>query len=197
MIAQRASRGADCERVFRVKVETRDDEHRIGGIGAPYDEWTVLWESERTVWREKYARGCFDESIADDDVQCCFNHKPDQLIASTRNSSLTLNSTKRGLEFESRLDMEDPDSQRVWAKIRSGLVNGASTSFRVRDDDGAIKHEEYKRDGKWYFDDTIKAARLFEVGPVTNPAYENTSSEVRNQSIRELDAFMRSLKRAP
>ena len=199
MIATRAKRGERVERLFRADVKTRDDDKRIGGMGAPYDEWTVLYEGERFVWRERYQRGCFDESIADKDrsIQSCFNHMRDSIIGSTRNDTLTLTSNKEGLDFDVRLDMEDADCMRVFAKVRSGLVNGASTSFRVSDEDGSIKMEAYKKHGKFYSDDTIKRAVLYEVGPVTDPAYENTSSEMRaraTEKLREYDAFLRSLR---
>lgn len=200
MIAKRAVRGELTNRLFRAKIDVKDDDaKRVGGIGAPYGEWTVLYEGERFVWRERYKRGCFDESIEDSEQvqQCCFNHLRHYIIASTRNKTLTLRSESEGLIFEARLDMDDPDSQRVWAKVRSGLVNGASTSFRVSDEDDSIKHEDYKKNGKWHYDDTIKRAILYEVGPVTDPAYENTSSEIRSRAqvrLKEYEDFLKELE---
>ncbi len=199
MTVTRASRGANLTRLFRTCVRASEAEGatRIAGVGAPYDEWTVLYENDRMVWRERYAAGCFDDSIADRNqiVQSCFNHKRDVLLASTRNGTLTLDSTTDALEYVARLDLDDPDAQRVLAKIRSGLVDGASCSFRVSDEDESIESRTYKKDKRWFYDDTLKRCILYEVGPVTDPAYENTSAGLRaRDKIAEYDAFVRSLK---
>lgn len=132
-------------------------------------------------FREVLAPGCFTRALASANLSChlMWNHDPSTVFASTRNGTLELVQDKKGLRVWARVDMEDPDAQRVVGKVRSGLVDQMSFAFTV-DDDG----EEWEvRDGKpWR---TIsQVSGLYDASVVTEPAYQATKVEVLERAIR-------------
>ena len=171
----------------------KDGEKRIAGIGAPFDKWTVIYNSKWMEIREKYSKGCFAESLrSDEDVKSCRNHIRHDILGRLSNDTLSLRETNDGLLYDVRLNPSDPEAMRVYAQVERGDIRGASTVFRVLDMDTSEK----KRDGKWIFEDVIKKAHLYEVGPVTDPAYLDTTAtaNMRSQVDDEFARFMAELE---
>lgn len=196
VVLRRAREGDKVVRVARVEQEASENEgvKRISGIGAPYERWTVLYDSPTMRIREKYARSCFSDSLSSGkDVNCCRNHIRSDILGRLSNETLTLRESNDGLHYEVRLNEKDPEAMRIHAQVERGDIPGASTVFRVT----KIGTDEEKRDGKWYIDDTIKKARLYEVGPVTDPAYLDTTASanmLRRSTTDEFAAFMEGLE---
>ena len=77
--------------------------------------------------------GAFTETLASDpDVMCLVAHAG-LPIARTRNGSLKLSETPKGLEFEAVADVSDPDVAQLASKVRAELLTEASFAFRVTD----------------------------------------------------------------
>jgi len=55
--------------------------------------------------------------------------------AATRNGTLDLAEDDHGLHWAARLDADDPESQVLARKVKSGLISECSFAFRVSDDD--------------------------------------------------------------
>ena len=86
---------------------------------------------EMGFYTETITRGAFGETLSKNPaVQLLVNHEG-LPIAATRNGSLILTETDRGLEFEGRADESDPDAARVASKVSSGLMSECSFAFRV------------------------------------------------------------------
>lgn len=86
---------------------------------------------EMGFYTETMMSGAFDETLSKNPaVQLLVNHEGLPLAA-TRNGSLTLSATERGLEFEAHADASDPDASRIAAKVSSGLMSECSFAFRV------------------------------------------------------------------
>ena len=170
-----------------------DDDMRIGGLGAPYEVWTTIYDSPGLEIRERYARNCFKDSLATgNDVMCCRDHIRHDILGRLSNDTLVLREDEKGLHFEVTLNPADPEAMRIYAQVQRRDINGASTRFIPTDMDT----KEYKRDGKWILDDTIVKATLFEVGPVTDPAYPTTTATARERDAAraEWDAFLKTLE---
>lgn len=182
------------EKVVRLSVATqtareKDGEKRIEGIGAPYNSWTTLYKSKWMEIREQYAPGCFTESLrSDEDVKSCRNHIRHDILGRLSNKTLKLNDKDDGLFYDVRLNNEDPEAMRIHAQVKRGDIIGASTVFRIMED--GIDTEEKKVNGRWLFLDTIKRAHLYEVGPVTDPAYLDTTAQTHMRMLVD-DEFAR------
>lgn len=130
--------------------------------------------------------GAFDDVLGDD-VRCLFNHNPDKVLARSKagKGTLTIGVDATGLwyEFEPPATGCGTDLQE---SMKRGDVDQSSFAFTVTKD-GQNWSEERKGDGPVVAVRTIKkVARLYDVSPVTYPAYPDTSAV-----MRDLEAFQR------
>lgn len=130
-------------------------------------------------WREKIEPGAFAESIGRDDVRALWNHNSDSVLGRNKANTLRLAEDERGLSIE--IDMPDTQTARDLAvSIRRGDVSQMSFGFMVDGKGGAVWEEN--DDGT--YTRTLKKVRLFDVSPVTYPAYPQTDI-----AVRSLDGF--------
>jgi hypothetical protein len=138
--------------------------------------YAAVFNSETRInsWLiEKIAPGAFTESIQNDDIRSVWNHNNDFVLARTTNGTLKLTEDEKGLLAE----IDPPDTQ--WARdfqvsIDRGDVSQMSFSFRTISD----KWEENQEDNTETR--TLLKAKLFEVSPVTFPAYADTTVALRS-----------------
>lgn len=119
--------------------------------------------------REKISQGAFLDSIKQDDVRMLWNHDPNYVLARNKNGTLRLWEDDRGLAFEAT----PIDTQ--WAKdlvksIKRGDVSQNSFGFVVLD-------HEYDSQKQIR---TLKQVRLYDISPVTFPAYPQTEIHLRS-----------------
>lgn len=164
-----------------VRLEKRDGgKPVIEGLASVYYDGTdateyVLWEypGERCV--ERIMPGAFDRALAEkDDVRALANHDPACLLGRTASGTLRLASGKDGLAYE----IDPPDTQAardVMESIRRGDMSGSSFAFVV--DEQSFSYVR-QGDGLLYVRE-VKSVTLFDVGPVTYPAYGGTEAGVR------------------
>ena len=128
-------------------------------------------------YKERIAPGAFDDCLGrvsdgTDAVYALLNHDANYVIASTIDGTLRLRTDEVGLHCEMEPMETDTIRDLVVTPISQGKINKMSFGFTVSDE-----HEE-KRDGVLYriID---KVARLFDVSPVTFPAYPTTDIGAR------------------
>lgn len=122
-------------------------------------------------FRELILPGAFAEAIVNDDVRALWNHNPDYVLGRNRSQTLRLSEDATGLATE----IDPPDTQ--WARdlmvsIKRGDVSQMSFGFRVLDERWEKKDGMHIR--------TLTKLRLFDVSPVTYPAYPATDVGVRS-----------------
>ncbi len=128
-------------------------------------------------FREKVAPGAFRKTIQEADIRALWNHDPNYVLGRNRAGTLRLAEDNRGLVVE----IDPPATQ--WARdflesIRRGDVTQMSFGFRVVRD-----HWESLRDHQTGESEDIRTlleVRLFDVSPVTFPAYPQTDISVRD-----------------
>jgi HK97 family phage prohead protease len=127
-------------------------------------------ELELSTYVERIAPGAFSRTIREDDVRALFNHDADNLLGRTRSRTLRLSVDSRGLRYE--IDLPDTTvGRQVAALVRRWDVTGSSFAFDTRD------YREY-----WEGSTRIREltdVKLYDVGPVTFPAYTGTTAGVR------------------
>jgi hypothetical protein len=153
-----------------IRVEKRDDEAaKIIGHAAVFDQLS----ENLGGFREKIAAGAFAEALKESDVRALFNHNPDFVLGRNRSGTLQLNEDARGLAIE----IDPPDTQVARDLIVSmdrGDINQMSFGFTVEEDNW-----EEDDDGR-VVRTILKVKRLFDVSPVTYPAYPQTDAAVRS-----------------
>jgi len=123
---------------------------------------------------EKIHPKAFEKALKTADVRLLRNHDPDKLMGRTKSGTLRLFTDKEGLGYEGTYR-----NTQVWndtlEDIDSKDLDGSSFSFTTEDEDG----------DDW--DDTtdpptrtlLSVRDLFDVGPVTYPAYLDTTASAR------------------
>jgi hypothetical protein len=158
-----------------------DGKRKLEGYAAVFD---VLSEP---MWgfREKIAKGAFTKTIGEADIRALFNHDPNYVLGRNAAGTLSLAEDENGLAIV----IFPPDNQ--WARdllvtIERGDVNQMSFSFNV------VREEWLNlEDGTTIR--TIKEAKLWDVSPVTYPAYPQTSINARS-ALDLIGAAMRHFK---
>jgi HK97 family phage prohead protease len=171
---RKVNQGQHETRIFAAEVRAQTPEGEtlahIVGYGAMFDK-----RSENLGgFREIIKKGAFDE-VLDQDVRGFLNHDPNYVLGRTTSGTMTLSVDERGLHY----DITPPDTQTirdlVITPMARGDINQSSFTFIVA------------RDGDhWYEDDEgviireiRKVSRLFDVSPVSIPAYPDTTAASR------------------
>lgn len=166
---------------FRVE-EEEGEPVLIGGYAAVFDRW-----SEDLGWfKEKIQKGAFAKSIVEHDIRALINHDPNLIIGRTKNKTLKLWEDDEGLGFEVKLP-ETTYAQDLVKSIKRKDITQNSFGFQVVSD-------EWSKDQKKR---TLLEVRLFDVSPVTFPAYKQTSLSMRLYRMGiDYEALTDSLLRA-
>jgi uncharacterized protein len=155
-------------------IRAADTAPRISGYAAMYNVETIVFG----LWREQVAPGAFKTALdGADDVRALFNHDTNILLGRTKSGTLKLSDDAKGLKYEVTLDPDDPDSARVHSKIKRGDVDGSSFGFTIEDEEW---DERPTKEGKLPLV-TIRKVTLYDVSPVTFPAYPQTSVSARSR----------------
>lgn len=177
-------------RVIPFELEFRADE----GKAPILEGYAARFNSEAQIggdlwgWTERIEEGAFRDTIRDNDILALFNHDSNFVLGRSSKGTLILAEDKKGL----RATIEPPDTQAardVVALIKRGDVSGMSFSFQVRTEEW----QEPKKKGELP-KRTLKELKLFDVGPVTFPAYSTTSIKARDQAHAFLEAQERAEK---
>lgn len=151
------------------------------GYAAVFNEWTDIdsWEGR---FRERIHPAAFNRTLKEeaDGVQVLFNHGMDPSIGDKPLGRIReIRSDKKGLWVEVPLDRTSYNED-IAELLRSKALRGMSFRMTVQDE-------------KWEYPDeglperTIRGLRLYELGPVTFPAYKATQAGVRAHAP---DAYM-------
>lgn len=135
-------------------------------------------------FQEVIAPGAFD-GVLGDDTRCYFNHNDDLILGRTTSGTLRLSIDERGLKYE--LDVPDTTYARdLVVSMERGDVTQSSFSFQVEEDKWEIKDGIDLRT-------IVKVKRLYDVSPVSLPAYPSASAGVVAQ--RSLAKHKEGLKK--
>jgi hypothetical protein len=151
----------------------------IAGYAAVFNQETVIGGG---LWgfRERIDAGAFTEALKTDDVRALFNHDPNLLLGRTESGTLRLKTDAKGLRYE--VDLPDTALARdVRTLIQRGDVSGSSFGFTVEEDDW---DESQVKKGKLPLRTILKAS-LWDVSPVTYPAYTQTTVSARSREKAE------------
>ena len=156
---------------LEVRADGDDDETRkIVGHAAVFDKLS----ENLGGFREKIAPGTFAEAIKNDDVRALFNHDPSIVLGRNKAGTLRMSEDKVGL----RVEIDPPDTafaRDLLESIDRGDISQMSFGFRALDEDFERLDGEIIR--------TLKRVSLFDVSPVTFPAFPDTDVSVAKRSL--------------
>lgn len=158
-------------------------EWRESGAGPDYRTvvgYAAVWDSmseDLGGFREVIKRGAFTDALASgDEVRFVLGHDMDTVMARTSNGSLELVEDEVGLRMWARIALDDPDAQRLDAKLRSGAMSQMSFAFTMPADG---KGEKWDYSGGVPVRSVERVEMLYEVSAVGAPAYSATAIAAR------------------
>lgn len=159
------------------------DNHQIVGTAAvAYDgtertEFILQSNEDRTVV-ERIAPEAIDEILKQqDDVRALVNHDPNQLLGRTSAGTLKLERTAEG-DLGYTIDPPDTTVGRdTMTSLKRNDLQGSSFAFTI-----AEETFTKEREGKLGVITIDRFQKLYDVGPVTYPAYEGTDAGVRSHA---------------
>lgn len=176
-----------------VRADAADGNGRtLYGHFAVLDTWTEISSMWEGNFLERIVPGAFDRTIAErgDQIKVLYDHGQDPQIGNKPLGSLT---TLRGDGYyEVDLIRTSYNDDFVIPAAQAGLL-GASFRFKVVRDSWVEPREASKRNPGKLPERSIEDVDLYELGPVTFPAYPKTSAGVRSMT----DAFVDRLTHDP
>jgi HK97 family phage prohead protease len=132
-------------------------------------------------FKEKIRAGAFKASLERDDVRALWNHDANYVLGRNKAGTLELKETSKGLKVR----IHPPDTQ--WARdltqsIQRGDVSQMSFGFICEKESWSVEGGEDIR--------TLEQVKLFDVSPVTFPAYLDTDVGVRS-ALDSYDKYKR------
>ncbi len=154
--------------VGEFRVTAVDGVTKIGGHAAKFDSLS----EDLGGFRERIAPGAFANTIKTGDIRALFNHDSNIVLGRNKSGTLRLSEDSAGLAFEVDAPQTQLVRDMVLAPIERGDVSQCSFGFVTLNDKWA------KMDGEWVR--TLLEVDLFDVSPVTYPAYPSTDVAVRS-----------------
>jgi HK97 family phage prohead protease len=137
---------------------------------------------------ERIMPTAFDMALQSSDVRGLFNHDPNIPLGRKSAGTLLLVKDQRGLGYTILLP-ESPNGVNVREALRRGDVTGSSFGFRV-----SKKGQTWTRNAEGlYVREILSVDELFDVSPVTFPAYTGTEATLRAiGEVEDLAEFKRT-----
>jgi HK97 family phage prohead protease len=151
-----------------IRIVEADGKPVISGYAAVFDKLS----EDMGGWREKIAKGAFTKTLAsDDDIRALIDHDSSLILGRKKANTLSLREDDKGLFVE----IVPPDTtvgRDILVSIRRGDITGMSFGFNTISDSWNMENGVNIR--------TLTETKLFDVSPVTYPAYPDTSVAVRS-----------------
>ena len=142
---------------------------RLTGYAARFDSPTDI----AGLFTEVVRKGAFREAIRRDDTRALFNHDANHILGRTKSGTLTLTEDEQGLRYDVTLP-NTTWARDLYTSIKRGDVSQSSFAFRA-DQEVWVQGPKPLRE--------LLAVQLFDVSPVTFPAYEDTNVSARAGSV--------------
>ena len=157
------------------EVRANSDATGITGSAAVFGQGTRIHDFDEVI-----ARGAFD-GVLKDDIVGEFNHSPDSVLGRTSAGTMKVWADDDGFHYDIPVL---PDSRAdVLEAVQLGNVRGNSFSFSLpADGTGEEWRSVAQRSdgGKRPLRTITRIAKVYDVGPVTHPAYEQTEVSARS-----------------
>lgn len=155
-----------------LECRVKGDSKKIEGYAAVFDRLSL-----DMGFQERIAPGAFATALGGSDVRAMFNHDPNYVLGRQKAGTLTLTEDDTGL----LMSVQPSDAQ--WVRdlviaIERRDIDGMSFSFTTKRDHWA------KVDDMWVRT-LLEIDELVDVGPVTFPAYPDTTVAARGLALAQ------------
>ncbi len=162
----------------------------IGGIAAVINSVTDLGYFEEVI-----ERGAFDNALNKEyDIRCLFNHEAELILGRTKANTCNVFVNADGnLEYTWVPDYENPTHMSVVRSIMRGDITQSSFAFTIKEQ----KWGESSKYGSMGKRSITVIEDLYDVSPVTYPAYADTEADARSiVALRDQEREIEEAKRS-
>lgn len=174
-------------RTFAAELRVKDSSYgsknpTIEGYAARFNTLSepmpIIVDGEKIgTFREELLPGCFASAIPTSDIRALINHDANLILGRSLSGTLRVFEDEHGLAFSN----DPPDT--TYAKdlqisMRRGDISQCSFGFVVSENGDSYRKDPNTVNG--YIRSISKIERLFDVSPVTYPAYIDTNCAVRS-----------------
>ena len=153
----------------------------ITGHGAVFNQEAEIWDGIFEVVRP----GAFLSTLQTEDVRALFNHEPNLILGRNRAGTLQLSEDEIGLAYRILVNPQVTYANDLYASLQRGDISQSSYAFLpvserwTQREDGSELRELF-------------AVQLFDVSPVTYPAFVGADSQARGLVRPTFDPGQRS-----
>ncbi len=162
---------------FAQRADVSGDGRTMTGYPIVFDTWTEI-NSYEGRFKERIASGAVARTLRNnrEQIKVLFNHGMDPSIGDKPlGKASVMQADARGVYVEVPLS-ETSYNEDILALLRDGALDGMSFRFSVLDEEVVYPERKGAMPER-----TITELRLYEVGPVTFPAYQATTVGVRSR----------------
>ncbi|MCG5459627.1 HK97 family phage prohead protease [Micromonospora sp. PSH03] len=170
---------------------TTEFEYRSEGDSLYITGYALKWDTRSKNlggFKERVSESATKKTIQESDIRALFNHDPNLILGRNRSGTLRLTEDSTGLEYEVTGDLRQSYVRDLSIALERGDVNQSSFAFRTVGPEG----DSWDEDEDGFLLRTLREIQLFDVSPVTYPAYEDSTSGVRQRTL-EIVAERRNL----
>ncbi len=159
------------KRAASIGMAAVDSGRTIEGYAALFNSRTEIWPG----FFEEIAPGAFKNAIGKSDVRALFNHDQNRILARTSSGTLQIGEDDKGLWY--RFEMPDTtEGNDLLTMIKRGDISQSSFAFTVK------ASEWIEENDNTTLRIIKECEQLFDVSPVTYPAYQDTSVTARKKA---------------
>jgi len=159
----------------RAKV-VNEETRTIKGYGIVFNKESVDLRAGGRTFRE-VIRPEAVQGVSLDNILSMHNHRSERLLGNTRSGTMRVGVDRIGVWYEVDLP-NSPTGQDVYESVKRGDTQGSSFQFDIKSDGDKWS----MRDGK-AFREVVKFNGVYEMGPVSEPAYPDTSIAARSLEV--------------
>lgn len=130
---------------------------------------------------EQILPGAGAEAAENDDIRALFNHDASLILGRNTSGTLRVGEDSEGLPYEIDADMRQSYVSDLAIAMERGDVNQSSFGFRAVDVDWGLTEDEFPLR-------SVAKMGLFDVSPVTYPAYTSSTSGLGKRAVEEFYA---------
>ena len=149
---------------------------------APHESWAEIHSASEGHFMERFRRGAYRKTLAENTPKILFNHGKDPQIGE-KPIATTDDVGEDSVSPYARGQILDGVPELVVDGLRKGVYGASHRFSTVREDWNPNKDRTKSADNPQGLPErTITEARLFELGPVTWPAYASASVSLRSMT---------------
>lgn len=157
-------------------------EYRTDGDTLTITGYALKWDSRSKNlggFKERVAPGATTKTIAEGDIRALFNHDPNLILGRNRSGTLRLSEDDTGTLYEVHGDLRQTYVRDLAIALERGDITQSSFAFRTVGPDG----DSWDEDEDGFLLRTLREIQLFDVSPVTYPAYEDSTSGIGKRTL--------------